>query len=115
MAHQKYQDCIQACNQCAAACEHCATECLKEKDVQMMARCIQLDMDCSLLCVVTSKLLARGSAEGFHIAEHCAEICRKCAEECRKHDVDHCQECADACEECADECEKLVEEPATAR
>jgi len=108
MPHEKFEDCIQACHECATACEHCASACLKEDDVKQMARCIQLDLDCSLLCVVTAKLMARGSEEAAHICAHCAEACRRCAEECRKHDMDHCQECADACEKCADECEKMA-------
>ena len=39
MPHEKYQSCIDVCNDCMAACEHCATECLHEQDVKMMARC----------------------------------------------------------------------------
>ena len=41
MAHQKYQSCIEACVQCATECERCADACLDEKDVKMMAACIQ--------------------------------------------------------------------------
>lgn len=106
--HETFEGCIAACNRCAAESEHCISACLKEDDVKMMARCIELDMDCSLLCVVTAKLLARGSEEGFHIARHCAEVCRKCAAECRKHAMKHCQDCADCCDDCADECEIIA-------
>lgn len=56
MPQEKYQSCIDACNDCMVACEHCATECLYEQDVKMMARCIELDRclrhgmrDCSAL------------------------------------------------------------------
>ena len=80
--------------------------------MQKMARCIQLDMDCSLMCVVTAKLLARGSELGHAVARQCAEACRLCGEECRKHDMEHCQECADACEECAEACERVAAEHA---
>ena len=38
MPHEKYQSCIDVCNDCMVACEHCATECLHEQDVKMMAR-----------------------------------------------------------------------------
>jgi hypothetical protein len=108
MTNEIFTDCIEACQRCATECERCASACLKEDDVKAMARCIQLDLDCSLLCVVTAKLLARGSEEGNHIARHCAEVCRRCAEECRKHDMDHCQRCADVCDECAEECEEIA-------
>lgn len=103
-----YEDCIEACNRCAAACEQCAAACLKEENVRQLTRCIENDLDCSLLCVVTAKLLARNSAQGLLIARQCADICRSCAEECRKHDMEHCRECAIACEECAEECETVA-------
>ena len=44
MAHDTYRSCIDACNACAEACDHCAAACLKEPDVQMMARCVALDI-----------------------------------------------------------------------
>jgi hypothetical protein len=43
MSLEKYQSCIDTCNECTVSCEHCATECLHEQDVKMMARCIELD------------------------------------------------------------------------
>src|SRR5690606_30568793 len=61
MAHHQYQSCIQACYTCAAACDHCATACLAEKDVKMMARCIELDMDCAAICRLAAAAMARGS------------------------------------------------------
>ena len=112
MAHEKYHDCIEACNDCAAVCEHCATACLNEDNVKMMARCIMLDRDCPDICRLAAAFMARDSEEAAHICEHCAEVCRRCGEECRKHDVDHCRECAEACERCAEECEKMVQEMA---
>jgi ferredoxin len=36
MAHEKYQQCIDACNECVAACEHCAVACLHEEDIASM-------------------------------------------------------------------------------
>jgi hypothetical protein len=106
--HDKYETCIEACNDCAAACEHCASACLQEDDVKMMARCIANDRDCADICRLAAALMARGSEEASHICEHCAEVCRHCAAECRKHEAEHCQRCADACEHCAAECEKMA-------
>lgn len=50
MLNQKFKDCIDACVACAVACSHCATSCLQEEDVKMMAKCIQLDMECAAIC-----------------------------------------------------------------
>jgi hypothetical protein len=106
--HEKYQTCIEACNDCAAECEHCASACLQEDDVGMMARCIALDRDCARICFVASGFMASGSDFAIDICRACAEVCRACGEECRKHRAQHCQRCADACERCAEECEKMA-------
>ncbi|MFN7139742.1 MAG: four-helix bundle copper-binding protein [Limisphaerales bacterium] len=111
MSHEKYQDCIQACNDCADACDHCATACLSEDDVKMMARCIALDIDCAAICRLAAGAMSRGSELAAEFCRLCADVCRRCGEECRKHDFDHCQECADACERCAAECEKMAAQP----
>src|SRR5688572_26982450 len=104
MLHEKYQACIDACNDCAVECEHCAIACLGERNPKELERCIKLDMDCSLICSIAAKLMARGSEEAVNLCGYCAEVCRRCAEECRKHEQEHCQRCADACDYCADEC-----------
>lgn len=106
--HEQYQSCIEACNRCAAECEHCASACLHEENVQKMARCIDLDHQCAVICRVAAGFMARGSEFATDICRVCGEICRACGEECRKHDVEHCQRCADACEHCAEECERMA-------
>src|SRR5437867_10283546 len=108
MPHQQYQKCIDACNDCAVECEHCASSCLQEDKVQEMARCIRLDLDCSLVCAMTSKLMARGSEFAPEFCRQCAEVCDACAEECARHDDEHCQRCAKTCRRCAEECRKMA-------
>ena len=100
VAQEKYIDCIEACNHCANECSFCASESLREKDVKTMARCIELDRDCSALCRTASLLMSADS-------RFAPGICGLCAEECRKQDAEHCQRCADVCDECAEECEKM--------
>ena len=36
----------EACNHCANACEYCATLCLREDNVKMMIKCIELFLLC---------------------------------------------------------------------
>lgn len=90
------------------ACEHCGAECLHEKDVQKMARCIELDRDCAAICALAVSLMSRGSEFAARICAVCAEVCDACAQECAKHDSDHCKKCADACRKCAEECRKMA-------
>src|SRR5439155_3569664 len=78
MPHEKYIDCIEACNHCANECTHCASECLREEDVKMMVRCIELDRDCSVLCRTASLLMSADSQFASELCRVCAEACRAC-------------------------------------
>lgn len=111
MPHEKYESCIEACNDCAVECKHCAAACLDEDDVKSLTRCIKLNRDCGMICYLASSWMAAASEFAEEICRLCADVCRACAEECRKHDMDHCQRCADACERCAEECEKMAVAP----
>jgi hypothetical protein len=72
-----------------------------------MARCIQLDMQCSAICFAAAQLMSLGSDKSKQICEICAEICEACGKECEKHQNEHCQQCAKMCLECASECRKM--------
>ena len=77
MPHDQMKSCIDACYACATACDHCAAACLRESDVKMLARCIQLDIDCAEMCRLAAGYMGRGS-------ELAAAACESCAEECRR-------------------------------
>ena len=109
MTEPKYKECIEACLKCIAACNHCASSCLKEDDVKMMARCIQLDMECAAICVASAQLMSLGSDQAMRICVLCADMCEACATECENHKHDHCKECAKACRACAEQCRNMVD------
>jgi len=102
--NETYESAIEACLACAAACDYCASACLKETNVNEMAKCIQLDMECAAICRTASQLMCLESERAGVICQLCADICNACAEECNKHNVDHCQRCASICISCAEEC-----------
>ena len=109
LQNSKYQSCIDACIACAESCELCATSCLREEDVKMLSRCIQLDRDCATVCWTTSQLMSRDSEYVKQICNICAELCDACAEECEEHQrMKHCKLCAQACRKCAEECRKMI-------
>ncbi|RUQ81007.1 four-helix bundle copper-binding protein [Legionella septentrionalis] len=109
MSHENYQSCIDACHACATACEHCANSCLEEQTIQQLASCIKLDIDCTDICILTAKLLARGSEFALPVSLLCADICKTCGDECSKHqDMEHCKRCAEACYRCEAECRKIA-------
>jgi len=108
MPHQQFQSCIDACNDCALASDHCAAACLKEADVQAMARCIALDIDCAEICRLAVAYMGRGSELAGAICEVCADVCEECGKECARHKADHCQKCAEACLRTAEECRRMA-------
>jgi hypothetical protein len=99
---------MDACNACANACDHCAASCLSEDDVQMMAICIALDIDCARICRSAAGFMARDSEFAGKICRLCAEVCDRCGAECARHENDHCRQCAEACRRCADECLRMA-------
>ena len=97
---------IKKLNECVTECHRNISACLEEEDVSMMARCIELNIDCSEICSVTAAFVARNSESTATILALCGEICKACGDECQKHDADHCQRCATICFECAQMCEE---------
>jgi hypothetical protein len=109
MALERNHELLEALGRCAAECNNCATACLHEEDVQMLSRCIRLNMDCADICRLTASFVARDSEHVNHLLRECAEICEACAEECEKHGhMEHCRTCAEACHHCADACLHLA-------
>ncbi|MDF2475562.1 MAG: hypothetical protein K0S24_1045 [Sphingobacterium sp.] len=107
MDKQKFQNCISACWQCVTACQSCALACTNENDIEMMAKCIALNIECAILGSTTAQLLAIDSFYAKELVKICAEICSNCAEECFKYKYKHCQSCAKACEHCAIACNAI--------
>lgn len=103
----KYKECIEKCLACVDACNFCASSCLKEEHLHMMAKCIQLDMECAVICNAAAQLMSMNSGYAEAICRICADICDACAAECSKHENDHCQACAKACRECAAACRTM--------
>src|SRR5262249_22876571 len=93
---------------CAAACEECASSCLREGDLNFLARCVALDMDCAAVCRLVAGYVARESAFAEAVCQLCPSICLTCAEECGKHPHEHCPQCEAARGRCADACRRMM-------
>lgn len=92
MSHEKFQSCIDTCLDCATQCDHCDSECLKETDVKMLAKCIQLERECAEICFSAARMMALGSEHSGDVCNVCAEYSTRCAEECEKHThLEHCK------------------------
>ena len=108
-------ECIEACFDCTQACTTCADACIGEGDMQMLARCVRLDLDCADICEATGRILSRQTAteaQMLHaILQACAEACRLCAEKCEnhaEHGMEHCRVCAEACRRCEQACNSVL-------
>jgi hypothetical protein len=106
------EECLEACVDCAADCRGCADACLDEPAVQMLARCIRLDLACADVCEAAARALsAVDSPELIHsLIETCRLFCGVCADECERHakSHEHCRICAEACRECERRCNELL-------
>ena len=107
--NQDIRSILNALNECANECNYCASACLDEENVQMLTKCIKLNLDCAVICQLASTLTARGSEHATHVMNECVEICEACAEECEKHaHMDHCRKCAEMCRACAEVCSQRI-------
>ncbi len=110
------RECIEACFDCAQTCTACADACLGEQQhLQMLVRCIRLNLDCADICETTGKLVSRQTEPDWAMIraqlEACATACRSCGAECQRHaDMhEHCRVCAEACRRCVQACERLLQ------
>ena len=61
---------------CMAACDACVAACLDQPD---RASCVRLCLDCADLCMVSARLMARGSQFHQELCALCADIAEACA------------------------------------
>jgi hypothetical protein len=114
-----YAATVSELSQCDLTCSVCADACLSESHVQMLARCIELNLNCAESCATTARTIARfgfqqPSVTRAHL-EACREACRACADECERHqDMEHCRRCAAMCRSCEQTCTTMLESMMTA-
>jgi hypothetical protein len=109
MAGEGHQRCIDACHACANSCDHCTVACLDEPQPKVLARCIELAIDCAQACRFAIGLLARGSPFDSAACALVALLCDGCAGECDLHRIDACTRCAAACRHASAECAQIAE------
>lgn len=103
----KYAEFIEACNHCANVGEYCASLCLREENVKIMLKCIELCFYCADVCRFASKYMSCDSSYAKQICQTCAKVYEACVKECERHDIDHCKQCSQLCYECAKVCRNV--------
>lgn len=109
LQNKKWQSCIDACVCRAEAREFCAASDLKERDVNWMASCAQINREYAVVCWTAASLISMDSQLSKQFCDLCADFCDACAAECKRHlDVNHCRLCHQICHECSEECRKIA-------
>ena len=109
-----YAAAINACLDCEQTCNSCADACIAEDKLQMLQRCIRLDLDCAAICNATATLLARAYDPDARVLrtqlQACLAACVACAEECERHakSMEHCRICAEVCRICERACQQVM-------
>ena len=107
-------DAIEALTECANTCTQCADACLSEQNVQMMVKCIRLDLDCADVCSATSRVISRQTEYDAEVTRAVLEagiqVYKSCGDECEQHGdhMDHCKSCAESCRRCEQACRALL-------
>lgn len=107
-------DCVKTCLACGFACSACADACLGEDDVEVLRRCIRLNLDCADLCLTSARILARVLDADMELIRPlvtaCSRACGTCADECERHAQhhEHCKVCAEECRRCEQSCQALL-------
>lgn len=106
--------CIEACFGCEQSCTACADACLGEEKLQMMVRCIRLNLDCADLCGAVGRVLSRQTETEWSIVsaqlQALVQVVRACGDECQQHADrhEHCRVCAESCRMCEESCNRLL-------
>ncbi|AFZ67215.1 four-helix bundle copper-binding protein [Deinococcus peraridilitoris] len=111
---QALLECLAACFECAQVCTSCADACLGEQNLDMLRRCIRLNLDCADVCDATGRVLTRCTQPDMNVVrtqlQACLAACEACGAECEQHAEhhQHCAICAESCRRCADACRNLL-------
>ncbi len=106
---------IDSCLECVQACTACADACLGEGNVEMLARCIRLDLDCADVCDATAKILSRQVPYEPEMAQPVVQACARsvklCGDECEQHAEhhEHCRVCMESCRRCEEACNWVLQ------
>lgn len=110
MHHDSLQRCTDLCNRCSAVCTETSIHCLGMGGEHASPQHQTLLQDCSDICAVAARFMARQSQHHGHVCRECAEICQQCAAECEMmaDGDDQMKECAQMCRRCASECGRMA-------
>lgn len=94
---------------CMLHCERMMNVLAYQPDCTQRRRQIALLQDCSEVCFLTIRLIARKSPIMKTAILYCAKVCRLCGHECMRYPDATSQACARMCLHCATMCEQFTQ------
>jgi hypothetical protein len=98
---------VKIINDCEVTCEHMTHYLVMMKLTATRMAQFGLLRDCSDVCGLTARFIARDSYLSKVLADVCAEICNLCGNECARYKDDMSQHCAEVCFDCAKHCRQF--------
>lgn len=95
-------------NDCEATCEHMIHHLTMMKLTSTRIAQVSLLRDCSDICGLAARFLARESYFSKVLADVCAEICNACGKECERFPDEMSHHCAEICFNCAKHCRQFA-------
>jgi hypothetical protein len=84
-------------------------------NVQELAKCIRLNLDCVDVCATTGRVVSRQTEYDANVTravlQACIAACSSCGDECEiqgNQGMEHCQVCAEECHGCEQACRELL-------
>ncbi|MDF2543210.1 MAG: ferredoxin [Herbinix sp.] len=103
--HYKNEALVKTIQDCEATCEYLTQQLFKkEQDYSERIYEAIVVRDCSDICNLTYKYVARGSVFAGSTAALCSELCYACGNECSRFDDTMSQHCSMVCYQCAIQC-----------
>lgn len=107
MSHH-HKNLLKTVQDCKTTCEAMTAIISGKHDFHMRRRQLTLLHDCTDICTLTAKCIARRSMFSRNLANFCAFICEICGFECMLFSDLESQNCACVCIACARECRALA-------
>ncbi len=109
--HGDHDACVKACLACQKECDTCAAHCGKMVESGKKDHVVTLHTceDCSAICAVAAKIVARKGPFSEVICHACADACKRCGDQCAHHSSDAIMtKCAEECQKCEKACREMI-------
>jgi hypothetical protein len=108
--NKELEACARACSSCSLECEACYRHCagLVAGGEKKHANTARLCRDCSDVCSLAARIVARRGPAWQLVCDACAKTCDACGKRCDEFKDEHMQKCSKACRDCSKACRAMI-------